>query len=108
MIEDHDLLGVAYTKIHDAYKNSKKLTAFGSLQNTLSASKCSPKHVDCYLNSNENYKEFNLSGKRFPRLKVASYRRNEIWSIDLADMQQLGTEGSGVRYLFVAVHTLSR
>ena len=39
-----------------------------------------------------------------PRLKVISYRLNEVWSIDLADMQQV----SGVRYLFVAVDTLSR
>ena len=37
-----------------------------------------------------------------------SYRLNEVWSSDLADMQQLATENSGIRYLFVAVHTLSR
>ena len=42
------------------------------------------------------------------RLKVVSYRLNEVWSIDLADMQQLETQNSGVRYLFVAVDTLSR
>ena len=37
-----------------------------------------------------------------------SYRLNGIWSTDLADMQQLETENFGVRYLFVAVDTLSR
>ena len=37
-----------------------------------------------------------------------SYRLNEIWSIDLADMHQLATENLGIRYLFVAVDTLSR
>ena len=49
-----------------------------------------------------------MAKKRFIRLKVISYRQNESWSIDLADMQQLARDNSGVKYLFVAVDTLSR
>ena len=52
--------------------------------------------------------KFKLTRKRFPRLKVVSYRLIEVWSIDSADMQQLTTQNSGVRYLFEAVDTLSR
>ena len=108
IIEDDDLFAVACTKIHNAYTNPKKSMAFGSRQNLFRATECSPKHVDRNLNSSETYTKLKLSRKRFPRLKVVSYRLNEIWSIDLADMQQLATEKSGVRDLFAAVDTLNR
>ena len=48
-----------------------------------------------------------MAKKRFPRLNAISYRLNEIWSIDLADMHQLVRDNSGIKYLFVAVHILS-
>ena len=108
MIENDDPFAVAYAKIHNAYTNPNNATAFGSRENLLRGTKCSSKHVDRYLNSSETYTKFKLTRKRFPRLKVVSYRLNEVWSIDLADMQQLATQNSGVRYLFVAVDTLSR
>ena len=72
IIEDDDPFVVAYTKIHNAYTNPKKSTAFGSRQNLLRETKCSPKHVDRYLNSSETYTKFKLTRKRFPRLKVVS------------------------------------
>ena len=106
--ENDDPFAVAYTKIHNAYTNPDNSTAFGSREKLLRGTKCSSKHVDRYLNSSETYTKFKLTRKRFPRLKVVSYRLNEVWSIDLADMQQLATQNSGVRYLFVAVDTLSR
>ena len=108
MIEDDDPFAVEYTKIHDPYTNPEKATAFGSPINLARATNCSLKLVNRYLNSSETYTKFKLTRKRFPRLKVISYRLNEVWSIDLADMQQLSRESSGVRYLFVAVDTLSR
>ena len=108
IIEDDDPFAVAYTKIHNAYTNPKKSTAFGSRQNLLRETICLPKDVDRYLKSSETYTKFKLTRKRFPKLKVVSYRLNEIWSIDLADMQQLAAENSGIRYLLVAVDRLSR
>ena len=42
------------------------------------------------------------------RLKVVCYRLNEIWSVDLAEMQTLAANNTGIRYLYVAVETLSR
>lgn len=109
LIDDaHKNYASAFTKIHDAYTNPAKESAFSSRRNLLTASNCSSKDVDRYLNSSETYTKFKLTRKRFPRLKVISYRLNEIWSIDLADMQKLAKENSGVRYLFVAVDVLSR
>ena len=107
MTEDDDPFAVEYTNIHDAYTNPEKATAFGSPINLARATNCSLKHVNRYLNSSETYTKFKLTRNRFPRLKVISYRLNEVWSIDLADMQQLSRENLGVRYLFVAVDTLS-
>ena len=82
--------------------------AFGSRRNLIAASQCPSAHVDIYLNSSETYTKFKLTGKRFVRLKVASYRLNELWSIDLANMQKLAASNNGIRYLFVAVDVLSR
>ena len=108
MIEDDDPFAVAYTKIHDAYTNPEKATAFGSPINLARATNCSLKHVNRHLNSSETYAKFKLTRKRFPRLTVISYRLNEFWSIDLVDMQQFFRENLGVRYLSVALDTLSR
>ena len=98
----------AFTKIHDYYTNPKKGSAFGGRLNLIKESKLRPKDVERYLNSSETYTKFKLTRKRFPRLKVICYRLNEIWSVDLADMQQLANSNSGIRYLFVAVDVLSR
>ena len=107
MIEDDDPFAVEYTKIHDAYTNPEKTTAFCKPINLARATSCSLKRVNRYLNSSETYTKFKLARKRFPRPKVISYRLNEVWSIDLADMQKLSRENLGDRYLFVAVATLS-
>ena len=69
MIEDDDPLAVEYTKIHDAYTNPEKATAFGSPINLARATNCSLKHVNRYLNSSETYTKFKLTRKRFPRLE---------------------------------------
>ena len=104
-IENDDLFTVEYTKIHNAYTNTKSSTAFGSCQDLLRETKCLPKHVDRCLNSSDTYAKFKLTRKLFPRLEVVSYRLNDIWSTYLAELQQLATEHSGVKYIFVAVDT---
>ena len=98
----------SFTKIHESYTNPRSKAAFGSRRNLVTTSQCSSKNVDRYLNSSETYTKFKLTRKRFLRLKVVSYRLNEIWSVDLADMQKLAANNSGIRYLFVAVDALSR
>ena len=98
----------SFTKIHESYTNPRSKAAFGSRRNLVTTSQCSPKNVDRYLTSSETYTKFKLTRKRFVRLKVVSYRLNEHWSVDLADMQKLAANNSGIRYLFVAVDALSR
>ena len=77
---------------------SKKSSNSGVAELNFKASNCLLKHVNRYLNSRETCTKFKSSGKRFPRLKVISYRLNQVWFIHLADMQQPDV---GVRYLFL-------
>ena len=69
---------------------------------------CSNEQVDKYLQKNETYSKCKQSRKNSLCLKVQTFRLNEIWSVDLADMQQLARPNNGVNFLFVAVDTLSR
>ena len=86
-IENDDTFAVAYSKVHNAHTNPDDSTAFGSHAKMLRGTKCSYKHVDRYLNSSETYTNSKLTRKRFPGLKIVSYGLNEVWPIDLADMQ---------------------
>ena len=66
------------------------------------------KTMEAYLTTSSTYTKFKQTRHRFPRLKVQSYRLNEIWSTDLADMQSLSTGNRNTRYLLVPVDILSR
>ena len=66
------------------------------------------RQVDNFLNRSETYTKFKQTRNRFPRLKVQSFRLNEIWSVDLADMQKLSRYNHGINFIFIAVDALSR
>ena len=99
---------IAYSKLHTLYTSCQSPASFGSRASLKKYSNCSYEQVDNYLHKNETYSKFKQSKKRFLRLKVQTFRLNEIWSVDLADMQQLARPNNGVNFLFVAVDTLSR
>ena len=99
---------MTYSKLHALYTSCKNPAAFGSRKHLKAISNCTYKDVDNYLNRSETYTKFKQTRNQFQRLKVQSYRLNEIWSIDLADMQKLSRFNNGTNYIFVAVDTLSR
>ena len=80
---------VAHSKIHSFYASCNKPSAFSGRNALKRASKCSYRQLDNYFNYGETYTKFKQTKNRFPRLKVQSFRLNEIWSVDLADMQKL-------------------
>ena len=90
------------------YTSCNNPAAFAGRNALKKTSNCSYRQVDNYLNRSETYTKFKPTRKRFPRLKVQSFRLNEIWSIDLADMQKLSRYNHGINFIFVAVDTLSR
>ena len=94
--------------IQQNYINTNTPSAYGSINRLVTSTGLKRKTVENYLTTSSTYTKFKQTRDRFPRLKVQSYRLNEIWSIDLADMQSLSTENRKTRYLLVAVDTLSR
>ena len=90
------------------YINTNTPSAYGTINRLVKSTGLKRKTVETYLTTSSTYTKFKQTCHRFPRLNVQSYRLNEIWSIDLADMQSLSTENRNTRYLLVAVDTLSR
>ena len=107
-IVDCTAVSLAYSKIHNFYTFCDNPAAFAGRNALKRASKCSYRQVDNFLNRNETYTKFKQTRNRFPRLKVQSFRLNEIWSVDLADMQKLSRYNHGINFIFVALDTLSR
>ena len=99
---------IAYSKLHNIYTSCQHPASFGSRSSLKKESNCTFKQVDNFLRKSETYTKFKQALGNFTRLKVQSYRLNEIWSIDLADIQQLSEFNQGITFLFVAVDTLSR
>ena len=99
---------LAYIKIHNVYTSCNDPAAFACRNALKKASKCSYRQVDNYLNRSEIHTKFKLTRNRFPRLKVQSFRLNEICSVDLADVQKLSRYNHGINFIFVAVDTQSR
>ena len=46
--------------------------------------------------------------RNIPRLKVLAYDVNEIWLFDVAYTDKVTKDNNGVKYLLVAVESLSR
>ena len=63
--------------------------------------------MDNYLNCSETYTKFKQTKNQLPRLKMQSFRLNETWSVDLADLQKLSRYNPGVKFFLVAVDTLN-
>ena len=87
---------------------TKGPAAFGSVKNLTNASQLSPKKVKTFLRSQSSHTKYGLFRKTYPRLKVIVNDINEIWSLDLAYVDELAKYNRGVRYLLVAVDCLSR
>ena len=93
------------------YTTTNNPSAIGSGQSVRSAAatrSITGKQVDKFLSLSETYTKFRATKNHFTRLKVQSYRINEIWSGDLADVHQLAKDNVGKKFLLVFVDCLSR
>ena len=95
-------------KVHKFFTEVNHPSANGSINRLIKETGLKRQTVENYLTHNSKYTKFKQTRHRFPRLKVQTYRLNEIWSLDLADMQSLANDNRNTRYLLVAVDTLSR
>ena len=82
--------------------------AYGSAKALKDASGLSIKKVKQYLHTKDAYTQFHIAYRKFPRLHVVAKAVNEIWCMDLAQMDKLAEHNQGVKYLLVSVDVLSR
>ena len=70
------------------------------------------KSIGSIIKSMPNYQLENTLHRRiirkFKRRKVYSSFRDNIWGVDLADMQSLSKYNKGIRYLLCAMHLFSK
>ena len=97
-----------FQKANKFYSDTTKSSAFGNSQTLAQHTGLPLKTVKQYLSTSATYTKFRQARRNFKRLTVLTYRLNEIWSLDLADKQSIASSNGGIRYLLVAVDTLSR
>ena len=101
----------AFCALQRLYTTTNNPSAFGSGQSLRSAAatkRITGKQTDKFLSLSETYTKFRASKNNFTRLKVQSYRINEIWFGDLADVHQLAKDNDEKKFLLVFVDCLSR
>ena len=64
--------------------------------------------VKMYLETKPSFTKYRAQWLNFPRLKVIVNDLNEIWSLDLAHVDELAKYNRDDKYLLVAVDCLSR
>ena len=80
------------------YKSYTKFSAaFGSIAILKKASGLSRESNLHYLQSKSPYTKYKQFRKIFPRLKIVSYRINEIWSVDLAYKDKVPKQNKGFK-----------
>ena len=97
-----------YRKLHGLYTSLNHPSAVGSISNLRKASGLPRKKVLAYLETSKTYTKFKPAQRKFPRLPVISLGINHIWSLDVAYMEKIAKFNDGVKYLLLAVDSLSR
>ena len=75
---------------------TKGAAAYGSVRALVDASQLSKKKVLQFLHSNNAYTQYHTAQRKFSRLKVLSKAIDDIWCMDLAQMDKLLDFNDGV------------
>ena len=75
--------------------------AYGSVRNLVKASNLSVSKVRQFLHSKPSYTKFTLVTRKFKRMKAFARFKNEDWCMDLAYVDKLAKDNSGVNYLLI-------
>ena len=108
VVSDALLNNPNFQNAYKFYSDTNICSAFGNSQTLAQHTGLPLKTVRQYLSTSATYTKFRQGRRNFKLLKVLTYRLNEIWSLDLADMQSIASRNGGIRYLLVADDTLSR
>ena len=96
-------LKIASNPKHDGYQKGLALMVYKFINK-----KSSESDVDAepnYQLANELHRQII---RRFKRSNVYSSFRDNVWGVDLADMQSLSKNNKGIKYLLSAIHLLCK
>ena len=96
-----------FQKADKICSDTNKSSAFGNSQTLAQHTGLRVKSAQQYLSTSATYIKFRQARRNFKRLNNLTYRLNEIWSLDLADMQSIASRNGGFRYLLVAASSRS-
>ena len=88
--------------------NERGPAAFGSINNLTKASGLSRERVTEFLQSRDSYTKYKGIRRKFPRLNAHARYSDEIWCLDLAQMDKLSRWNRGINFLLVTVDVFSR
>ena len=94
-------------KLQKLYKG-KGPTAFGSINNLTKSSGLSGNKDTEFLQLKDSYTKYKGIRQKFPRLNAHARYSDEIWCLDLAQMDKLSQWNRGLNVLIVTVDVLSR
>lgn len=98
-----------YEILDSIYLDPKNPASFSSISNLYNAvnGKIDRKVIKDYLATKISYTRHFPKRKKFKRRKIIAYKRDDIWSIDLAILDMLSHYNSGYKYLLVCIDILS-
>ena len=82
--------------------------AFGSLNNLVELMGLHRVKVSEFLLRTPSYTNFQNRGRKFPRLQVKARFINDIWCMDIAQVDKLSSWNSNTKFLMVSVDVFSR
>ena len=81
--------------------STQSAAAYGSKRNLAKASILPVSKVRQFLHSKPSYMKFTLATRKFKRMRAFARFKNEIWCMDLVQVDKLAKENNGVKYLLV-------
>ena len=93
-------------KLTKLYRESS--AAFGSISSLVKISGLPRKKVKQFLESKPSYTKYKNRIRKFPRLQVGARFINDIWCMDLAQVDKLANWNSNTKFLMVCVDIFSR
>ena len=102
------------TYLSSVYYNPKRSGGFGGVERLYNDVKKDGKFdisrakIRKWLMGQDTYTLHKPARRRFKRNRVIVGGIDELWQMDLADMQPLATENDGYRYLLVCIDVFSK
>ena len=82
--------------------------AYESVRNLVKTSNLPVSKVRQFLHSKPSYTNFALAMRNFKKMKAFARLKNEIWCMELGNVDKLAKDNSGVKFLLIRQDLLDR